>query len=334
MNRYNSLLSQIATDLNIRQGNSESIENYKSRLIYSAVSRIGYASLWDKLEDSEMVSMEYLKHRIENTLRSYLKMYPEVKGIFPGEYNTISEYIYNTFLVTGNVYHSPYRISPPMRTQASFNGIRFTRGTSLSEKVFISGIGTFFKCSDKDNMESVRDMFGLIKHNIADYWKHYSENVTWSTLKTEDRFEFFKTSSISQGYVKETPDKDIGISLMRTTTPGTKIYYFYRWNDNKIEISQIPYWLTDENRYFYLLNGLLASKSVLPEIKYRIDGAISYLQVGYHLPPAEHNLIMLYSWPQFFNNIDSPFSRVIDTSILNAIMRVFINNGFTFKKEQ
>ena len=45
MNKYNSLLIRIATELGICKGTSESDVNYKSRLIYSAVSRIGYASL-------------------------------------------------------------------------------------------------------------------------------------------------------------------------------------------------------------------------------------------------------------------------------------------------
>ena len=42
MNKYDNLLLRIASTLNIKQGITENEANYKSRLIYSAVSRIGY----------------------------------------------------------------------------------------------------------------------------------------------------------------------------------------------------------------------------------------------------------------------------------------------------
>ena len=84
--------------------------------------------------------------------------------------------------------------------------------------------------------------------------------------------------------------------------------------------------------YLYLSNGLLASKKELPDIKYQIDGAISYLQMGYLLPPAEQNMIMLYSWPKTFLNVKSNFSRVIDTDVLQAIIGLLNQTGFSFKE--
>lgn len=190
MNKYNSLLIRIATELGIHKGATESEVNYKSRLIYSAVSRIGYASLWDKLEDNVPVSIEHFKRRVENTLNSYLKIYPEVQGIFPDDKKLISESMYNTLLATGNLYHSPKRISPPMRVQAGYDKIVFLRGTSLSEKISISGIGTYAKSPENCGNTSVQDMFGLTKNTIVDYWRHYSEMANWTNMKSDEKYEF------------------------------------------------------------------------------------------------------------------------------------------------
>lgn len=334
MNKYNCLLSRIASDLDIRKGDTEPEEYYKSRLIYSAVSRIGYSSLWDKLEEEVPVTIEHFKRRIETTLNSYLKMYPEVESLYPDHFDEISDNIYNTFLATGNVYHSPKRISPSANRQAFINGIEFLRGTSLSKKVSISGIGTLAKNKAGNNILSVSEMFNLTPHSIIDYWKHYSEQANFTVLKSDDRFEFLKTKPFfGNGYWIEKPDINTGISLMRTSALGTRIYYFYKYNNNEVEASQIPYWLTEDMNYLYLSNGLLASKEVLPDIKYQIDGAISYLQIGYLLPPAEQNMIMLYSWPKTFLNVKSNFSRVIDTDVLKAIIGLLNQTGFSFKEE-
>ncbi|WP_303838220.1 hypothetical protein [Ruminococcus flavefaciens] len=334
MNKYNRLLSRIASDLDIRKGDTEPESNYKTRLIYSAVSRIGYSSLWDKLEEDIPITIEHFKRRIEKTLSSYLKMYPEVQSLYPEQLDEISDYIYNLLLATGNVYHSPKRISPPANKQAFINGIEFLRGTSLSEKVSISGIGTFSRKNTGNNMISVSEMFDLMPHTIIDYWTHYSEQVKFTVLKTDNRFEFLNTRPApGNSYWIEKPDINNEKSLMRTSAPGTRIYYFYKYNNKEFEASQIPYWLTDDMNYLYLSNGLLASKKVLPDIKYQIDGAISYLQIGYLLPPAEQNMIMMYSWPKTFLNVKSNFSRVIDTDVLKAIIGLLNQTGFSFKEE-
>lgn len=72
MNKYNNLLIKIANELNIKKGNNEPELQYKSRIIYSAISRLGYSSLWDKLEDDIPVSIIHFKQRIKNVLNSYL----------------------------------------------------------------------------------------------------------------------------------------------------------------------------------------------------------------------------------------------------------------------
>ena len=46
---------RISNELNIVKGKTERELNYKYRIIYSAVGRMAYASLWDTLEDYDLV---------------------------------------------------------------------------------------------------------------------------------------------------------------------------------------------------------------------------------------------------------------------------------------
>ena len=48
MNKYARLLTAIAEEFRIRQGKNESEIDFKVRIIYSALSRLAYARLWDK----------------------------------------------------------------------------------------------------------------------------------------------------------------------------------------------------------------------------------------------------------------------------------------------
>ena len=101
MYRYNRLLKTIADEFNINQGNTETAENFKARIIYSALCRLSYASLWD----DSTVSIQHFKNKIDELLKIYLELYNEVKIS-----ENLSEEIYDLYLKTGNFYHTAYNI--------------------------------------------------------------------------------------------------------------------------------------------------------------------------------------------------------------------------------
>lgn len=335
MNKYDKLLLQIASELNICRGETESDTSYKARLIYSAVSRIGYSSLWDMLEDDVPVSIIHFRRRVENVLGSYIKMYPEVEKLFPEKFDDISKEMLDIFTNTGIIYHSPNRIAPSVKCQADFKSISFLRGTPLSYKINLSGTGAYLATDEKKSeISSVRDMFGLSSKNITDIWEHYLSQAKWSVMTSKENFEYLRTKpKFTSGYWTDIPDKDGKTSLMRTNLQGLNMYFFYKSRDNKIEASQIPYWLTDNFSYLYLANGCLASRSSLPENTYQTDGAITYLQIGYPFPPNELAFLKLYSWPQNYVNVSSDFSRVINTEVFIAIKEILSRIGYKFKEE-
>ena len=65
MKKYNHLLEKVAEKLNIYCGNTETESNYKTRLIYSMLGRMAYASLWDTEEEYDFISLIHFTKRIE-----------------------------------------------------------------------------------------------------------------------------------------------------------------------------------------------------------------------------------------------------------------------------
>ena len=45
MKKYNGLLAEIAREFHIEQGEAESMERWKARIVYSLLGRMAYASL-------------------------------------------------------------------------------------------------------------------------------------------------------------------------------------------------------------------------------------------------------------------------------------------------
>ena len=113
MNKYKNFLKQVAEDFHVEQGKTETAENFKARIIYSAICRLSYASLWDNSADST-ISVRHFKDKIDELLKIYLELYPEVKIS-----ENLSAEIYDLYLKTGNFYHKSHRISAPIFSVSS-----------------------------------------------------------------------------------------------------------------------------------------------------------------------------------------------------------------------
>ena len=57
MKKYNGLLAEIAREFHIEQGEAESMERWKARIVYSLLGRMAYASLYDHLEENEELAV-------------------------------------------------------------------------------------------------------------------------------------------------------------------------------------------------------------------------------------------------------------------------------------
>ena len=90
MNKYDNLMAKIGAEYNIKKGKTESINDWKVRLIYSVLGRMAVASLLDDY-DNDMPSIIHLKNRIASVFDSYHKMYPELDGLLPQNAEKIAD---------------------------------------------------------------------------------------------------------------------------------------------------------------------------------------------------------------------------------------------------
>ena len=347
MNKYDRLLIDAADELSIQKGKIENEISYKSRIIYSIVCRMAHAALWDELEDwtleenGEPISIVHFKRRIEKTLNGYKKMYPEIISSFSEDDSELSQYIYNLFGATGQFYHTPYRIKPPIQSSASLVNVSFERGISPLDKVNMSGAGMYKKAKQQDPVINVQTMYGLCKTQIDKALDIYSDGIIWEQIE-DDSFEYLnEEQSFRNVYWVKHPVKNRELSIARTKDMDIYKYYFYR-NADRLEYSFIPEYVyrlepaIDYHTPFLigsLANAVLKKYNRLPSIIYRVDGTIVYVELNYLLPPNEMNLLCLYSWPETMQKYDNRFNRVLSTDVFYAIKKAYEQVGFSFLEE-
>lgn len=331
MNRYNHLINTIADEFHISQGKTEADDVWKARVIYSLLGRMGYASLWDIQEDFKPISIIHFKRRISSVLESYLEMYPEIRPFYFDDIDNLSNEIYEIFLKTGNIYHCSYRISPAIRCVSEISGLYLMRGMPLNQIQYISGIGNYSLVKEDVTTIQPNDMFQLQGKNIIEQWRDIKSNANWKPIPAETRIEYLRTKPpFKYGYWGDTPDTTGTVSIARSRVSDYKIYFLYKIIGGEILGSQLPEWLVADYNYRILSNGCLAANSNLPAAAYHIDGHIVQVKINYLPPPAELNLIKLYSWPQTYVGLPHDFSRIFELQVFLAIMDIMKPIGYQF----
>ena len=347
MNKYNKLLIKVAEEFNIRQGSTESAENYKSRIIYSLICRLSYASLWDDSEDST-ISIIHFKNKVDELLKIYLEIYPEAKIS-----ENLSSEIYDLYLKTGSFYHKSKRISATIFSVSEQDNVLFLRGITPNQKISMSGAGFYLSANDKNffntsKFKSFSEMFGLSDKNLLDFWDDIIYSADWIESEIFNDAEFLKMSPpFNKGYWQKNPFRDGRISLVRRGDFEPKNYSIYKFENDKFFCSHLPNWLTyDEffqksDEYNNLRGGVyrqiscacLAANDILPPIKFKLDGEVAQIKLEYLPPPAELYLLTLYSWaknPEIFPN---NFNRIFDAGIFFSLREVLKKNGYKFIEE-
>lgn len=334
MSDYAGLLSGISKELNIARGPNEPSLKWMARVIYSAVGQVALASLFDLQEDNTPVSIIHFKRRIELLFCSYLSIYPEVQKVFAITPEKLSSEMYNTLESNGCIYHSPNRISYSAFKCGGNHDIHFLRGAPLNKAVFRSGLGAYLPQQNTTIQNTILSLFNISSTPLADQWKQITRDLVWSATAIPAKAEYLRTAPpFSRGYFSEKPDRDGRISLLRTENDGPYMYFFYRFTNGMISASQVPIWLTDNYEYRKLSNCCLHSLGSLPPAIYHIDGDIVNLQLQYLYPPAEQNMIQLYSWPDVFASPFSGFNRILSKPVFLAIQAEFEKIGYQFIEE-
>lgn len=337
MKKYGGLLQRIASELRINKGTAEPEEKWKSRIIYSAIGQLAYASLWDKPEEGDVVSITHFKRRIEKMAVNYGQLYPEIALHLDLNPDILADMIYKVYLNNGYLYHQNYYISPPiMRVSALNDHIHLVRGTPLGKPVFSSGLGMYQKVLDNDNIPSkdIREMFGLTIGKVEDAWNFCIANAAWKEMSIPESAEYLKMHPpFRSGYWTHKAVADGAISIMRIMREGISLYYLYRMENGRLYVQQLPEWYGGNGAYRILSNGCLAVHAQLPPAIFRMDGEIVHVSLQYLYPPKELDFFCLYSWPENGMALPSQFNRIFDKEIFIGIKQIFEQIGYQFKEE-
>ncbi len=317
MKKYNEILVKIAEELNIKRYSGENDVGYKSRIVYSAIGKIGLTSLLDKDENDDSISVNHFKKKTKNILSGYIDLYPEIN--FLNELNV--EQIYDLYRECGYIYHTPHRAAVSVEKSAIHSNVRLVRGNVLTEKAFMSGLGFYsFNADNCCGLENICDMFGIETIPLNEVYRDLELYTEWNSLSNNfSKTEFLNLNSPQKnGYWSFSPQKSSAVSLMRVGEKGQQQYYLYKYKNNTFFVSQLPGWRVNNNEYLSLANAVLFAENTLPPMRIKCLDTAVYIKLGYLLPRALQNFFELYSWPVDFRNNSYSFERIMQKDVFEV----------------
>lgn len=334
MTRQNNLIPIIARAYKIECGTSESVEQWRMRVIYSMLGQMAYASLWDAEEDGQPISVVHFKSRMKKLIGSYCDIFHDLHKSFGDDYENLLEEIYTIQLNGGALYHTSYRLAPTLYSCASAEQILFTRGMAPGEKRCVSGQGTYLLLQENQPANSPQKMFQLPEKTLIETWEHLMRTAKWSLFHQNGPVEFLRLEPpFKYGYWQPQKEKYHGVSLTRMGINENRLYYLYAEKEGKSFISQLPTWMTEGHHYRRVANALLAAKSSLPAAIYHEDGPIVTLALQYLMPVEELNFIKLYSWPTSCIELPHDFNRIFAKEVFYAVKSILEPIGYQFIEE-
>lgn len=343
MERYGSLLKQVARQYKIYQGKKESDRDYKIRLVYSICALMAYTAMLDEPVDEQQTNTtQHVKKRIRAILDSYLFMYPEVKDAFSNPQKvTLEEHLTQLLFDSGMAYQRPYRIQLSMHREVTYQGILFERGIAPEAIDHVSGMGLFAKpytsLADAQMVEqraSLRQMFNIDTVTLDKTLAQVIHDAQWTKASFDpNELEYLNPDLRKKhSYWVSKPVKSDSVWFAVRRQDFSKEYYLYHYKKNELYISRIEQWMVDDGYCRTIACALLKSIGKLPPITFIIDGNLVHLTLGYLLPKHELALLMLYSWPTDMNNLNSVFNRTIDHDVFFALRDFLFHQGYSFKE--
>ena len=336
MTDYFNLLQSIANEYYITKGIHESEQSWLTRVVYSYLGQVGYASLWDVNDDMAPTSEVHFKRKIDQALDSMVRIFPELISEFPADRSEVGVEILDTYLATGCVYHEPWKLTAPVRKEAVDNSCRFYRGQALDEKKRISGLGCYTLNDDSTPLERPRfsDLFLLQTNPLETVWQDTVASAQWSKALEGISYEYLRCCPpFTNSYWIQKPDLKHVTTLARIREESHILYYLCRIEDSEQLLSPLPAWMTDKENYRAISNGCLATLGNLPPTRVHFDGNIVYMHIDYLYPPDVLNAIRLYSWPDSYYNLPRKFHRIMSVPVFLDLQGILEPMGYRFQEE-
>lgn len=248
MNRENDLISIMAGRYQIERGTTEPVEQWQMRVIYSVLGQMAYASLWDKTEDDQPISVVHFKSRMKDLLESYCGIFNGLRKLFGYNYENLLEEIYNVQLEGGKIYHSAYRLAPASYSASAVDDVLFARGMAPDEQQFVSGQGTYLLSSDFQESIPLLEMFQLPDQTLTETWRYLVKTAKWNQFRPNDTTEFLRTDPpFKYGYCQREKPVAQEVTLIRMGMNGNRFYYLYQEKGGQAFVSQLPVWMTEDH---------------------------------------------------------------------------------------
>lgn len=312
------VLTQISRNLAIKRGQTESLDAWYSRLIYSALGKIALSSLWDSDEVSDLTSVQHFKSSI-------IKCHPHYLGLlstgadYLREPLLLADEIYQIYLDTGFLYHKPQHLAPAISSSVQTGKLILLRGSNPLQSSPMSGLGeyTVEPTQTTRYYNNLSEMYRL-HLPFVDLLAECVQSANWQTAFFPEDAEFLSHTNFRISYWMKKEDKNTTLSLMRVPLEVGHTYYLYRKQQGIWQWNQLPSWRTnlfwgqrEVPEWLALATGILLYNDKFPPIYTSFDGNLVTVICPYLLPPAEEAFFKLYSWPMPDTGLNTFKQRIV-----------------------
>lgn len=328
---HSQLIDDIAFDLRIKKYESERIELYNSRVIYSAMSSWMKHILLDHTieEDKmELKTKNYHYRRSNEILIEFVNLFPEIHNWLYFK-NRDPIHIIRDRLISANELvesnlEGDITIAPPQKISITSNTTRLIDLSGEHWKFKYVGVTKII------NEESTYKSDHLSKDSL-DIVDEFTNRLYYSEL-----LEFNFDYELFNPLKKSNNDKDwlgrgslkSGINLIRKKTAFENLWdYVLIINDSN---KYYQYTLIDElikqGFHIRIMLGIRKLYKSPIKAKFNIKNQIVVLHLGMKLPKFEQSILTTYSWPR--RNIEDNWSFIVPIELWDMMFEMLQTLGF------
>lgn len=311
MNNEKQIINEISSDLKIYKHKEEGYITYKSRVIYSALSKwIKISTLdLDILDDKEAhigQSRKYLSNKAKIFLENMIELFPEIRDWFyPKDMQEKPEIIIIDRLKNaGEIIKSgfdTYLALPNYEECVICNKVKVTRGIENNEIQMYTGL-TQLKELENDcemNKHVLFEFYGVENKTAHEIWDIYINNIEWRK-RTDISCQIFNKYSKVNFYKSWDDNYELKEGEISIYKENHNDFGVIKKINNEIYTSQFHSSLIDNyeiRRFMYALK-YYANNSVIADYKYLNDKTAIELSLRSALPSHENNILLALSWPK------------------------------------
>ena len=318
-----TMINKIASDLGIYRFENEQMNNFKCRVIYSAMSSWIKAIAMDHPVGSKEnhlsgVSRKHIYERGNTVLQSFTRMYPEIKRWFetePDAENPV-ELLRSRLINHGDLLNEGFDTNLALSVLYSKQFISFYEtvyGAILSNDIEYSGIATLRKNSNKIRIENVE--------NAGEWLDGFIRKIWWSSVSEQqtDWMYFDPTSKSKNNYLAwsySIPSNNKNLVLARNIINKNEYEYYLLKPSNNL-MHRIDPFLKGQGYHISIMYALrdLEGNNVTANVKVFNDHI--HLKLNTHLPMKVRLMLESYAWPE--NHINDKLCWIMYDYVWNYI---------------